>query len=420
MAQKAPVTLNKYSFGVGDRFAHQARAQLSAIMKARDEGVLITPVWNKSFREHTTIKSQPSETREQADSAVKSLGWNNTYFVDADHVGMNTVDYFLEYSDFFTLDVADFIGKRASEIDMQQFIEDNKRYLGNLEVPGIEEKFNIDQAQIEVIAQKYLFAAQEAGRIYRKILEKKNHESFVVEVSMDETDLPQSPMEIFFILSALSKEKIPVQTLAPKFSGRFNKGVDYVGDLKLFKKEFTQDVAILQFAIKEFSFPESLKLSVHSGSDKFSIYPVMKEVLREYNCGLHIKTAGTTWLEELIGLAQAGGAGLDMAKDIYAQSVNRFDELCKPYSTVIDINIEMLPSLDKVQKWDGDTFAHTLRHNPAEKAYNPHFRQLLHVGYKIAAERKSKYFAVLEQYEAVIAQNVTENIYQRHIKPLFM
>jgi hypothetical protein len=242
----------------------------------------------------------------------------------------------------------------------------------------------------------------------------------VVEVSMDETDLPQTPVEIFFILSALAQEKIPVHTLAPKFSGRFNKGVDYLGDLDLFKKEFTQDVAILQFVVNEFSFPKDLKLSVHSGSDKFSIYPVIKDVLRKYESGLHIKTAGTTWLEEIIGLAQAGGAGLDMAKDIYEQSLNRFDELCKPYATVIDIDLQKLPALKEVQKWDGASFADALRHNPEERTYNPHFRQLLHVGYKIAAEMKHKYFTALEQYEQVIAQNVTENIYQRHIRPLFM
>ena len=420
MVNKLPVALAKYSFGVGDRFAHQARAQLKAIMKAQNMGILITPVWNKSYREHSIIKSEPFETRIQADNAVKSLGWEDVYFVDADHVAMNTVDYFLQSCDFFTLDVADFIGKRASEGDINDFVEKNKKYIGNFQVPGVDENLTVQIEHIKVIAQKYLFAAQEAGRIYKKILEKKNPNSFVVEVSMDETDLPQSPLEIFFILSALSQEQIPVHTLAPRFSGRFNKGIDYVGDLDRFKKEFTQDVAVLQFAIKEFSLPQNLKLSVHSGSDKFSIYPIIKEVLRKYDSGLHIKTAGTTWLEELIGLALAGGAGLAIAKDIYVQSLNRFDELCKPYATVIDIDKKRLPAKDEVQQWDGETFANALRHNPTEKRYNPNFRQLLHVGYKIAAEMKSEYFTVLEKYAEIIAQNVMDNIYQRHIKPLFL
>ena len=101
-----------------------------------------------------------------------------------------------------------------------------------------------------------------------------------------------------------------MQTIAPKFTGRFNKGVDYVGDLAQFEKEFNDDLAVIAFAVKEFGLPADLKLSVHSGSDKFSIYPAIRRAIRRTGAGLHIKTAGTTWLEELIGLASAGGEGL--------------------------------------------------------------------------------------------------------------
>jgi hypothetical protein len=414
------LTLEKYSFGIGDRFAHQAKAQLQALIIAQEDGILITPVWNKSYREHTTIKSQPLETRQQADIAVQALGWKHAYFVDADHVSMENVDFFIDYSDFFTFDVADFIGKSAGQDDIREFIRYNGKYLGHLDIPGIDRRFSITEAHIEDIARKYLYATQQAGKIYRKVCEKKGSDSFIVEVSMDETDQSQNPVEIFFILSALRREHIPVNTIAPKFSGRFNKGVDYVGDLELFRQEFDQDVAMLKFAIDEFSFPGNLKLSVHSGSDKFSLYPIIKEILNKYDTGLHIKTAGTTWLEELIGLALAEGEGLEIAKEIYLKSHNRFDELCRPYATVIDINTTELPSLESVKKWDGDTFARALRHDPSENNYNPHFRQLLHVGYKIAAEMKTNYFEVLEKYQDIIAQNVTENIFERHVKPIFL
>jgi len=105
-----PLMLPKFSIGVGDRFAHQAKAQLAACVLAAEAGVEVTPVWNKSNREHMIIGTEPSQTRAAADSAVKALGWKEPYFVDADHITLETVDRFLVVCDFFTLDVADEIG----------------------------------------------------------------------------------------------------------------------------------------------------------------------------------------------------------------------------------------------------------------------------------------------------------------------
>ena len=219
---------------------------------------------------------------------------------------------------------------------------------------------------------------------------------------------------------ALAAEKIPAQTIAPKFTGRFNKGVDYVGAVDQFSKEFEEDVAIIAFAIKEFGLPENLKLSVHSGSDKFSIYSPIRKTLDKFGCGLHLKTAGTTWLEELIGLAEAGGTGLEIAKEVYRKAFAKYDELCAPYATVIDIAVDALPSPDVVDGWDGDTYARSLRHNQSDSLYNPNFRQLLHVGYKIAAQMGDRYLNALKDNAAVIEKNVLENIYERHMKPLFL
>jgi len=412
--------LGKYSFGIGDRFAHQAQAQLSAFEKAKAQGVQITPVWNKSHREHKIISSDPSETRQKADLAIEKLGWDASYFVDADHVTFDSVDFFLDSSDFFTLDVADFIGKPTVGENIRSFVEKNKRYAGEMEIPGISEKFIVDIKRLEQIAQSYLKAVEEAGRTYRKIQAIKGSNQFVVEVSMDETGNPQTPLEIFFILSGLAGENIPVETIAPKFSGRFNKGVDYIGDLDLFRKEFEQDLAVIQYAISEFSLPKGLKLSVHSGSDKFSLYPIIKEVIQSNNAGLHIKTAGTTWLEEIIGLALAGGEGLDIAKKIYHKSINRYDELCGPYASVIDINKDNLPTEEVVNSWDGESFARALRHDQSCPDYNPDVRQLLHVGYKVAAEMKDIFYPALEKYADTIAEQVSQNIYDRHMKPLFL
>ncbi len=412
--------LPKYSFGIGDRFGHQGKAQLSALMKANEQGLDITPVWNKSNREHTIIGTTPADTRKEADDAVAACGYEGPYFVDADHIGLSNVDAFIESSNFFTLDVADFITRSAEKADVDSFVKKYSRYIGSIAIDGIDQNINVTAEQIGTIADKFLLAVREAGKIYRHIVHVKGEGNFITEVSMDETDQPQTPVEMFFILAAIADEGIPAQTVAPKFTGRFNKGVDYVGDVAGFAKEFEQDVAVVAFAVREFGLPENLKLSIHSGSDKFSIYPPIAETLKKFDAGLHIKTAGTTWLEELIGLAMAGGDGLSIAKEVYAQALPRFGELCGPYATVIDIDTTELPTPEEVDAWDGQSFASALRHDPACEQYNPSFRQLLHVGYKVAAEMGSRFLGALDTYEGVIAKNVSENILERHVHRVFM
>jgi hypothetical protein len=414
------MNLPRFTVGIGDRFAHQGKAQLAAFVKARQQGIEISPVWNKSNREHTIIHSEPASVRHEADAAVAALNWSAPYFVDADHIGLKTVDRFIEPSDFFTLDVADFINKPADDSAIESFVAQHRKLVGSLHIPGIQGSLDVTESQIRAIAQKYLFAVQEAGRIYRYIEQKKGAGHFVPEVSMDETDQPQSPVDLLFILAAMAAEKIPAQTIAPKFTGRFNKGVDYVGDLQQFEKEFNDDLSVIAFAVKEFNLPANLKLSVHSGSDKFSLYGPIGRAVRKHNAGLHLKTAGTTWLEELIGLAAAGGQGLDIARDVYAQALSRFDELCGPYATVIDINRSKLPTAQEVGSWTSDQFTHALRHDQKNPRYNPSFRQLLHVGFKVAAQMGERYLNALEAFEEVVAENVTQNLYERHIKPIFM
>src|SRR3954452_7892629 len=161
--------LPKYSMGIGDRFAHQGKAQLAAFVKAKAQGVEVAPVWNKSNREHNIVHSEPQSVRAEADAAVKALGWSAPYFVDADHVGLKTVDRFVAPSDFFTLDVADFINKPANEADIKAFVSSYGSYAGSLKIPGIAGQLDVSTARIESIARKYLYACQEAGRIYRHI-----------------------------------------------------------------------------------------------------------------------------------------------------------------------------------------------------------------------------------------------------------
>ncbi len=415
----AGLKLGKYSIGTGDRFAHQAKAQLQACLKALEQGLEIVPVWNKSNREHTIIGSEPPSVRSAADSAVRTLGWRLPYFVDADHIGLQTVDRFITASDFYTIDVADFIGKAASQTDIDRFVQAHADLPGQLKLKGIDDPFFITEDDVRQTASKFLFAVKSAGEVYRKIESAKGKGNFIPEVSMDETDRAQSPVELLIILAAISDEKIPIQTIAPKFSGRFNKGVDYVGDVMQFEKEFALDVAAIEYAVGRFDLPSNLKLSVHSGSDKFSIYPAIHAVLTRLDAGVHLKTAGTTWLEELIGLAEAGGSGLALAKEIYAEAYAHREELCGPYATVIDIDPARLPAPGEVQQWNSDQYTSALRHVPSSAAYNSSLRQLLHVGFKVAAKMGPGYLDLLEANESVIARNVTQNLFDRHILPVF-
>lgn len=411
--------LGKYSIGVGDRFAHQGVAQLRAIMKANESGLEISPVWNKSNREHIYVHTHPADVRKEADAAVATLGYTGKYFVDADHINLSTVAPFVETADFFTLDVAAFIGKPSAEADVKAFVASCEKYMGELAIPGIEKPLHVTKELLKEIASKFLAATQQAAEIYKFLIENKGTGNFVTEVSMDEVETPQTPIDLLFILKMLADKKVPAQTIAPKFTGRFNKGVDYRGDLVQFAKEFEEDVLVIDYAVKEFGLPEELKLSVHSGSDKFSIYPIMAEVIKKYDKGLHLKTAGTTWLEEVIGLAVAGGEGLELAKKIYANSYNRKDELCAPYADVIDIDTSKLPSIDEVNNWTSEKYTNTLRHIPGQPDYNPNFRQLIHVAYKVAAEMGETYTGLLEKYTDIIGKCVEENIYDRHLKRLF-
>jgi hypothetical protein len=369
--------ITKYSFGIGDRFGQQGEAQLKAFVMARQQGLEITPVWNKSKREHSTIGTAPSDVRREADIAVKKLDWKGSYCCDADHINLGCVNEFIGSCDFFTIDIA------------------------------------------ETLREGLKAAAAEAGRIYRRIAEVKGEGMFITEVSMDETDTPQLPDELFKMLGLLAAEGIPVQTVAPRFSGRFNKGVEYVGDVAQFAAEFEADVNVLRKAVETFGLPENLKLSLHSGSDKFSIYPIIGKILKKTGAGIHVKTAGTTWLEEVAGLAQAGGEALDMAKGIYRKAFAKQDELTAPYASVIDIDPAKLPLPAEVDGWSAKEFVAALEHNSECPDYNPAFRQLIHVGYKVAAQFGDDYLNMVRRHEVVIGARVTENIYTRHMKRMF-
>ena len=412
--------LEKYSLGLGDRFGFEGAAQLRALQKAETLGVRVVPVWNKSNREHSIIGTSPDDTRIEADEAVKVCKWTGSYYVDADHIGRTTVDRFLDSSNFFTIDVADYISKPASVEGTATFLKAMSHFKGNLHIPDMPAPAAITDTLLADVARKYLHAVEEAGKVYRYIEQKKGAGSFVTEVSVDEANSPQTPAELFFILAAIAREGIPLQTIAPKFTGSFLKGIDYVGNIQQFTREFEDDLAVIAHAVKTFNLPQTLKLSVHSGSDKFSLYPIIHRAIKKFDAGLHLKTAGTTWLEEIIGLAATDGDGLQLAKEVYAEAFNRYDELCKPYLTVIDIDKRQLSDPQQVDSWNSVQYVEAIQHNQSCERFNLHFRQLIHVGYKVAAEMNGRFTGLLQRCRSTIEPNVSANIFNRHIQPLFL
>jgi len=411
--------LPRFTLGTGDRFGHQGTAQLKAIRDAFDQGIPVYPVWNKSNREHTLVGTVPQSLREEADLAVANLGWTRPYFVDADHIGLQTVAAFLPCCDFFTIDVADFSSHRAPEEKIREFVARHENLIGSHRLPKLDFPVVIERGDMEKTAAKFLLAIAEAGRIHRHIASAKPNGSFAIEVSVDETDLPQSPAELLGILAMLADEKIPAQTIAPKFTGRFNKGVDYVGDLCAFEREFDADLAIVAHAVQIFDLPETLKLSVHSGSDKFSLYPVIRRLVQKHGAGLHLKTAGTTWLEEVSGLAESGGEGLVIAKDIYTTALPLAAELIKPYAPVVDIDAATLPTAAEVAGWTSKDFVERLEHNQSCPLYNPQLRQFLHVSFRVAAEMGSRFTDALKANAASISRRVRSNLLNKHILAVF-
>lgn len=408
-------TIERYSIGAGDRFGHQGAAQIAAFRKARVKGVDVAIAWNKSNREHLLTGTEPADQRAAAEQAVREAGWDGPWYVDADHIGLATVDRFAPHCNFFTLDVADFIGKSAAPEAIEAFAAKHAKLPAAKGIP-----VRLDDAAIRAAATRYLHAVNEAAKTYRRICELRKGDDFVTEVSMDETAVPQSPAELIVILAALADAGVPVQTLAPKYSGRFNKGVDYVGDVAAFLREFETDVRVAAWSAEAFGLPKSLKLSIHTGSDKFSLYKGIGEIIRKEDAGLHLKTAGTTWLEEIVGLADSGGDGLAMAKEIYRAAYSRFDEVTAPYAEVIDIDREKIPSPDEVDQWEGPALVAALRHVQADRRFNPGMRQLVHVAFSVVASMRERYFKALDRHKAAVSLNVTANLWERHLIPLFI
>ena len=410
----------EYSFGVGDRFERQGRHQLMAFIEAAEMGIRVLPVWNKSFREHKTVGSHPESVRAAVESAVNSCGYKGTYKIDADHITYDNVDDFIKTSDFFTIDIANELSNALNTEESQGYLKKYADFLEPFTIQGIGPFEGLSKNTLLEIGNKFYKACKEAARIRQKIMRKRGDSTkFLIEISIDEVEKPQSPLELFFILKFLADFQVPVNTIAPKFIGDFFKGIDYQGDVSAFEKDFEAHLLVIKHGIEHFGLPRNLRLSIHTGSDKFSLYPIMNRQIKKHGVGLHLKTAGTTWLEEFIGVAESGVDGLEFAKEVTLESFARIQELTGAYANVVKINVDNLPSENEVSRWQSGNFVQSLTHDQDSKEYNPDLRQLVHTAYKLAAERKGLFVSLLESNSDFIGEKVKNNILKKHIIPLF-
>ncbi|GAB4253116.1 MAG: tagaturonate epimerase family protein [Acidobacteriota bacterium] len=413
-----PSEQHRLSIGLGDRFGREGEAQLAAVQQfSREYGIPVIPVWNKSQREHALTGTHPRDTRREADEAVTRLGWQDPYYVDADHVSAATLEPFLPYCDYFTIDVAHLLDAPfdPAELDeLRELLDPWCRRRISLPAGGVLE---LQPGTAAVAARRYGRALDEIAQVVGR-LRRQRPGDCRIEISADEVGVPQSPAELFCLLALLAARKIAVDALAPRFPGAFLKGIDYRGDLRAFAIHLQQVVGVLEFARREFGWRE-LRLSVHSGSDKSSLYPILHRCAVAAGGGLHLKTAGTTWLEEVAALAEVEPDGWSFVRELYRKAWRRRAELVQPYAAVVDIREERLPDPEAVATWSGRQFAAALRPSAASPPYHEDLRQLVHIAYPLAAEAGDEFHDLLERYRDRIAPRVTENLYGRHLVAVF-
>jgi hypothetical protein len=313
------------SAGCGDRLGLATPGHVRAVRKAAG----IAPIFaQQSMRENSRTGRTPQQVMDDALWGIFQEGWRQPWGADADHLKTtDDIDLCVAAGyTFFTIDPGDHVDNEAHTASLDVLkekihalpwdqLEDSPqgvhaRYLNRrFEVENFGLEF--DQTTLARAAAKYGRAIAHTVRMYRHLAAQS--EDFELEMSVDETETPTSIEEHFFIASELKRLGVRWVSLAPRYIGRFEKGVDYIGDLKVFDTEIVKHAAIAR-ALGPY------KLSIHSGSDKFSIYPIFARHTRGL---VHLKTAGTSYLEALRTVAQVEPA---LFREILAYAVERYPE----------------------------------------------------------------------------------------------
>lgn len=319
------------SAGFGDRLGLATPGHVRALRAA---GGGLAPIFaQQSIREIERTGRSPQEVLDDATWGVFAEGWQEGFGADADHLKTaHDVDACVAagYS-FFTFDPGEYVDDgadaagasalRAAFDDLPwQDLEDlpadlKRRYLASaFEAEGHEVRF--DDVSLARAVVKYGAAVAHVARLYRHLQATMGQEDFEVEVSVDETERPTTHAQHAYIATELRRLGVRWVSLAPRYVGRFEKGVDYMGDVAGFEEDIEVHAAIARTVSPDGPY----KLSLHSGSDKFSIYPAF---VRQTRGLAHLKTAGTSYLEALRTVAALDP---DLFREIYDFSRGRYEE----------------------------------------------------------------------------------------------
>jgi hypothetical protein len=336
------------SAGCGDRLGLATPGHVRAVRKAAG----IAPIFaQQSMRENTRTGRTPQQVMDDALWGIFQEGWREPWGADADHLKTaEDVDLCVAAGyTFFTIDPGDHVDNEAHSAPLDALkdkihvlpwdqLEDSPeglhaRYLNRrfeVEAAASASKFALEfnQTTLARAAAKYGRAIAHTVRLYRHLAAQAEDAAFAsefeLEMSVDETETPTSIEEHFFIATELKRLGVQWVSLAPRYIGRFEKGVDYIGDLDEFEAELAKHAAIAR-ALGPY------KLSIHSGSDKFSIYPIVARHTR----GLaHLKTAGTSYLEALRVVAQVEPS---LFRQILAYAIERYPEDRATYHVSADL-----------------------------------------------------------------------------------
>jgi hypothetical protein len=315
------------SFGFGDRLGFATPGHIAACRK----GNLLPIFAQQSVREMTRTQRTPQEVMTAAQRGIQQEGWTNVWGADADHLKTREDVFNLAVAGytFYTIDPSAFVQNQADHLsgsDLAAAVDDvvksgafgSVRELESLyfrhgcELPGAAPIGFPEREPLYRAAVKYGKAIAHAQKMAEWISRAKPQRGAEIEVSVDETETPTSPAEHLFIGLELKRRGVRAVSVAPRFVGEFEKGIDYKGDLKAFESALRQHVAIAKFC-------GPYKISVHSGSDKFKVYPILGRVCGEL---LHVKTAGTSYLEALRVVARQAP---DLFTEIIEYSMARFE-----------------------------------------------------------------------------------------------
>ncbi|MCR3906367.1 MAG: tagaturonate epimerase family protein [Tenericutes bacterium] len=398
-----PVLQAQRSFGVGDRLGLAGPGHIR-VFKEYDAYPILA---QQSIRELALTNRTYEDVLDSASFYAFREGYKDGFGADGDHLKKpSEVEYALSLGyTMITLDCSDYIRNDVQEMTKEQVNQEVKlsdvlvkRYLNQtFEVEGMKIHFTEEELKRNVLV--YGEAIEFATSIYKKyFIEQKANANF--EISIDETATPTSPTQHYFVANELTNNGVKLDTMAPRFCGEFQKGVDYIGDIAQFEEELKIHAAIA----RKYGY----KLSIHSGSDKFSIFSLIGKHTKG---NFHVKTAGTNWLEAMRAVSAVDAK---LYREIHKYALSMFDEAQKFYHVTTDLT--KIPNIDDLKD---EELVDLFKQNDA--------RQLIHItyGFILSAKNeqdeymfKTKLYNLWHQKAEVYAKMLYEHI-GKHLELLY-